>query len=97
MSFRQYVFMRKFGFGRGNKDSWAFITKARGDAAFPDATSWAELRNYLVASGTPEDMVQAAKTVWGSYQSRRDRPKRPAANLLAGPTAMPDTDCTRAA
>lgn len=73
MSFKQYVFTRKYGFGRGSKESWAFITEARGDADFPEVNSWAELRSYLMGSGMPEEMIGAAKIVWGSYQSRRDR------------------------
>ena len=78
MSFRQYVFTRKYGFGRGSKASWAFITHARGDRGFPDAKTWAELRDYLTSSAMPEDMIGAAKVVWGSYQSRRDRLRKPA-------------------
>lgn len=78
MSFRHYVLTRKYGFGRGSRASWAFIAEARGDPDFPDPASWPELRAYLQMRGTPEHMIRAARTVWGSYQSRRDRAARPA-------------------
>lgn len=93
MSFRQYVFTRKYGFGRGSKESWAFITEARGDAGFPDVSSWVELRSYLIASGMPEEMVTAARIVWGSYQSRRDRLKKRA---TATRSTQALTSCDRA-
>lgn len=89
MSFKQYVFTRKYGFGRGSRESWEFITRARGDARFPDAKSWPELRAYLMSCGMPEEMVRAARRVWGSYQSRRDRGKPVSSTLASRPHDMP--------
>jgi hypothetical protein len=76
MSFRKYVLTRKYDFGRGSKRAWAFIAKARGDGNLPDACSWRELRGYLGAAGFDQDLIQAAKVVWGSYRadvSRRSK------------------------
>lgn len=68
-SFRQYLVTRRYHGGRGSDAGWAFVTHALGETNFPDATSWYELRTYLVQSGGGQPMIEAAKIVWGSYFS----------------------------
>lgn len=72
-TFRAYLLNRPYGFGRGNSESWAFITAARGDPALPDASAWTELKGYLRSAGYEDHMLAAAKVVWASYKSYRHR------------------------
>jgi hypothetical protein len=76
LSFRDYVFNRPYGSGRGHRDSWTFIIQARGDPDFPDVRSWRELHGYLLAARAPAEMVKAARTVWNSFSCQRDRRRR---------------------
>ena len=69
MSFLNYIHTRRYNFGRGAESSWAFIAAARGDPDFPDASSWRELRDYLVAAGM-DDILDSASVVWRTYQRR---------------------------
>jgi hypothetical protein len=73
VGFKEYVTTRKYGFGRGSRESWAFIAQARGDPNLPDATSWPELRDYLQKAGASPDTLVAARKVWSSYLCQRSR------------------------
>lgn len=68
-SFLQYLLTRRYHGGRGSDAGWTFVAYALGDAKLPDATSWHELRAYLVQCGGGPPMIDAAKIVWGSYSS----------------------------
>ena len=75
-SFHNYVLTRKYDFGRGSAAVWSFIAFARGDAGFPDARSWRELRAYLVAVGVDPQSIEAARTAWRSFKALRSRSRR---------------------
>ena len=74
--FRDYVDARKYDFGRGSAAAWSFIAHARGDSGLPDAKSWRELESYLRQSGSPDDRVAAARSVWRSFTAHRSRVRR---------------------
>lgn len=68
IGFHEYLRGRKYDFGRSSPAGWAFIARALGDPNLPDATIWAELRNYLQAQGEPPHTIEAARLVWKTYQ-----------------------------
>jgi hypothetical protein len=85
MSFREYIATRRYQFGRGSNEGWAFVARALGDAAFPDVGSWTELRAYLEACGDDLASIDAARVVWNSYLSLLTKLRRTApANLEPG-------------
>lgn len=75
-SFRDYVERRRYDFGRGRADSWAFIARMRGDADFPDIRSWTELRRHLEAAKVEPELVRAAQSVWRSFTAYRSVRRR---------------------
>ena len=76
VSFRDYVDGRRYDFGRGRAASWAFIAHARGDAAFPDVRSWAELRRHLEDAKAEPELVRGAQSVWRSFIAYRSVRRR---------------------
>ena len=70
-SFREYVVLRRYDFGRSRPESWAFIAFARGDPDLVDVQSWAELRHYLETAEAPPDIVSGARSVWRSFTAYR--------------------------
>lgn len=72
IGFHEYLKRRRYDFGRSSAAGWAFIARALGDPNLPDATAWAELRDYLQAQGEPPQALEAARTVWKTY--RRNAP-----------------------
>lgn len=76
LSFRAYVMVRKYDFGRGSSAAWRFIAFARGAADFPDAASWRELEAYLERAGRTGEYIGPARTVWNSFTAFRSRTNR---------------------
>ena len=74
--FRAYVATRKYDYGRGSAAAWRFISQARGDPAFPEIESWAELRAYLQSSGASGEIVLGARSAWRSFVARRSLERR---------------------
>jgi hypothetical protein len=103
VSFRRYVLTRKYHQGRGSHVGWAFIAHALGDPSLPDATSWHELRAYLIDGGAEPAMIGAANIVWRSYLSHISRERRGDATnafgqlkAIASRSALPKTGRARA-
>lgn len=72
-SFRDYVMVRKYDYGRGSPGAWQFIAQARGDDGFPDARSWRDLQTYLESRGASGELLKSARSVWRSFAAQRSR------------------------
>lgn len=69
MSFREYVSKRK----PGPNAAGDFVRDARMANDLPDATSWAELHNYLENRNACFGAIEGARIVWAGYLTKRRR------------------------
>lgn len=69
MTFKEYLATRKVT----DTPPGDFTRDARGDRRMPDATSWAELREYIertVRGDMVDEVLPAAKAVWAAYRAK---------------------------
>jgi len=67
LSFRTYIHRRRIA----STAAGDFIADAKVDPNLPNATTWQELRNYLVDSGASENAIKAGRIVWRGYLAAR--------------------------
>ena len=72
MSFKTYVNNRR----RGPNPQGDFIEHARKAADLPDASSWEELRIYLLRRDACPGAIESARSVWKSYRAVQRRAER---------------------
>lgn len=72
-SFEQYVLERGYNSGRGSRDAWLFILRAKGEQRLRAIHSWEELARRLAECGADERLSRGAKAAWRSYQHQRWR------------------------
>ena len=87
ISFRRYIYTRKYHQGRGSNAGWEFVSHVLGDPNFPNPSSWQELRGYLLRYGAPQPMLEAANTVWRSFGAFSSKARKAATTevFLRGP------------
>lgn len=71
--FRGYIETRKYDFGRGRPETWAFIAFMRGEPDFPEVDSWRGLRLYLQHKDAGQDIVRGGHSAWRSFTAFRSR------------------------
>ena len=70
MGFRRYMARRPI---HAATLTGAFTQAYRSDPDAPDAQNWADVRDYLRQRGATDDMMQAARSCWDTYQRSRRR------------------------
>ena len=76
-SFNDYILSRRAIAARSGADSWRFVAYASGDDAIRSAADWPELKTLLGRRGAEDELRQAARKVWRSYERwRNDSPAR---------------------
>lgn len=88
MTFREYVTVRKYDFGRGSRSSWSFIAFARGKADFPEITSWRSLESYLLEAAVEADIVDGARSAWSSFTAYRSRVRNKPGSIPRAESAL---------
>jgi hypothetical protein len=66
LTFLEYVRARRLT----DSPAGDFVADARADSQMPDATTWDQLRTYLVTRGAISDAIKAARAVWRGYQAK---------------------------
>ena len=60
----------------GDSVDLPFVDSAVGEQSLPDPNSWEELDAYLEDHDAEEDVIKAAKHIWGLYVAHRRCPVR---------------------
>lgn len=76
LSFRDYVSIRKYDYGRGTPAAWALVARLRGEPDLPDIGSWRDLRAWIEQGGADEASLAAARTLWRSFVAFRSQRRR---------------------